>query len=514
MQIATLTRFAAITIVTLTAITVTLLVGMRTTLQEELAILRTEAEFRQLGNDLAAASDLLTREARYYSVGGDRTHYDAFWREVNETRTRDNVVARLRELGAPPEELALIEEAKANSDALIATESAAFAAVADGDFERARSLMFGPAYDRDKEIIMAPIRDFEERMNSRLLGEVAEAREEVNRALFLTTGTVLAYVIVTLSLLFLLFIRRVTVPLTRITDALDDVAAGEPDIAIPYTDGKDEIGSLAKAAAAFKSTLEQNRELARALIEHRDHLEDEVAARTTALTDANTELAEFAYRTSHDLRAPIVSSARLLSVVEESIRDEDPQEALTSLGYARTALDRLDKLLQDILALVKVERLEEDAEWIRLDDVLREALQRASHLEGFERLSVELDLGHDDPLLLKRSRLEVVTDNLISNAVKYQNPEQPSPHLRIETREDEAGVHVIVRDNGLGIPVEQQDKVFGMFKRFHPRTSFGSGLGLYLVKKSAEVLGGTMSFEDLGDGSLFRLTLGPPGEAT
>src|SRR5689334_20498138 len=69
-----------------------------------------QAEFRQLGLDLAAASDFLTNEARRYAVFGDKRHFDAYWQEVKETKTRDRVVGRLRELGAPQAELELIEK--------------------------------------------------------------------------------------------------------------------------------------------------------------------------------------------------------------------------------------------------------------------------------------------------------------------------------------------------------------------------------------------------------------------
>ena len=71
-----------------------------------------EAEFKQLGIELATASDYLTNEARRYVQFGDKAPYDNYWKEVNETKTRDHVVARLTELKAPQKELDLIEKAK------------------------------------------------------------------------------------------------------------------------------------------------------------------------------------------------------------------------------------------------------------------------------------------------------------------------------------------------------------------------------------------------------------------
>ena len=134
------------------------------------------AEFRQLGLDLADASDFLTNEARRYAVTGSQVHFDNYWREVKETKTRDRVVGRLTELGAPAAELEFIEEAKRNSDALIATEDQAMQAVAAGDLARARELMFGEQYDKDKAIIVEPLSRFQQMMNDRAAAESAAAR--------------------------------------------------------------------------------------------------------------------------------------------------------------------------------------------------------------------------------------------------------------------------------------------------------------------------------------------------
>src|SRR5690606_37344989 len=120
-----------ITWVSATAFAVmTLLLGGATlfngaAIQREREATALQAEFKQLGLDLAAASDLLTRDVRLYAVSTDPAHLDAYWREIDVTKTRDRIVNRLRELGAPEEELDLVALAKANSDALVDTETRA-----------------------------------------------------------------------------------------------------------------------------------------------------------------------------------------------------------------------------------------------------------------------------------------------------------------------------------------------------------------------------------------------------
>ena len=122
-----------------------------------------EAEVRRLVGELAAASDYLTDQMRRYAISGDVVFKDNYWREVNETKTRDRVIERLTALNVPKEHFALAEEAKRNSDALIKTESEAEKAALEGNFSLAQGLMFGAQYDNDKRAIMKPLGIFQEK---------------------------------------------------------------------------------------------------------------------------------------------------------------------------------------------------------------------------------------------------------------------------------------------------------------------------------------------------------------
>ena len=96
---------------------------------------------------------------------------------------------------------------------------------------------------------------------------------------------------------------------------------------------------------------------------------------------------------------------------------------------------------------------------------------------------------------------------MLSNAIKYQDINKTHSFIKITSYQEQNHVVFEVRDNGLGVPKNQQENMFKMFKRFHPRTSFGSGLGLYMMKKSADVLKGNIYYKDTGDGSVFKLKL-------
>jgi methyl-accepting chemotaxis protein len=224
-----------------------------------------QAEFRQLGQDLADASDLLTNEARRYTIFGDRRHHDAYWREVRETRTRDRVVARLRALGAPAEELALIERAKQNSDALVRTEEEAMAAVAAGNFEAARRLMFDAAYDRNKAVIMEPIAEFQRLMNARTQREAAAAQATARRMALVAQLAVGAMALGFAAVMYLVFSRRVVRPVIALSGAVARLAeGGRLGLEVPGAERRDEIGDLARAVQVLKENGEARLRLEKA----------------------------------------------------------------------------------------------------------------------------------------------------------------------------------------------------------------------------------------------------------
>jgi len=211
-----------------------------------------QAEFKQLGDDLGNASDYLTNEARRYVQFGDKEHYDNYWREVKETKTRDRVVARLKELGAPQRELDLIELAKKNSDALIKTEDDAMKAVEAKDFGTARRLMFDAEYDKNKAVIVDPLAKFRGMMNGRAERETAELRASADNFLLANHILLAVTAVVTLAFFYLVVIRGMMRPLGFMTEAMTRLAEGDRAVVVPFFQHSGEIGAMAKAVQVFK----------------------------------------------------------------------------------------------------------------------------------------------------------------------------------------------------------------------------------------------------------------------
>ena len=226
-----------------------------------------------------------------------------------------------------------------------------------------------------------------------------------------------------------------------------------------------------------------------------------------ALVEANTELEEFAYRTSHDLKSPLVSSIALLDVTEVAIKSNNTDQAVQSIKLVKTSLQKLEKLVEDILSLTKTKKEEIVPQIVDVAELIDTTLAQLNHMDNFERIQIQKNFDFDGTLVTQTARFRHIIQNLISNAIKYQDLKKEQPFVKISTRSKNETFILDIEDNGIGIPHEKQDKMFEMFQRFHPRVSFGSGLGLYMVKKSADLLGGYVSYKDTNDGSLFTLTI-------
>lgn len=252
MRIAVITKVSLGTTIVLSLLTAVCIWQENRLVDAERQALLRQAEFRQLGYDLANASDYLTNEARRYSIAGDKTHFDNYWREVKETRTRDKVVERLKELGAPADELDLIEQSKANSDGLIKTEAAAMDAVAAKDFEKARNLMFGADYDTAKAKIVSLVTAFQDKMNGRAAHEVAEARSGAETVTFIVNGMVALTALIFLGMLYFVFGQRTVKPIVALRGAVARLADRDYAVEVPFTQRQDEIGDMAQAIIVFK----------------------------------------------------------------------------------------------------------------------------------------------------------------------------------------------------------------------------------------------------------------------
>jgi len=228
---------------------------------------------------------------------------------------------------------------------------------------------------------------------------------------------------------------------------------------------------------------------------------------TRELEVANRELEEFAYRTSHDLRSPIASSRGLLTVALDALEGANPELARDAVARVHANMLRLESLIEDIHSLTRIRKFREEAVQIDVEAAVREVLLSLDNMPNFDRVRISTDLPAPQLIRTRPTRLTIILSNLISNGIKYADFDKADPFLSIRGRLRERRYLLEVEDNGIGIPADKRERVFGMFERFHPRKSVGSGLGLYILHNTVEMLGGTVRYEPMAAGTRFQVEL-------
>jgi signal transduction histidine kinase len=212
---------------------------------------------------------------------------------------------------------------------------------------------------------------------------------------------------------------------------------------------------------------------------------EQLQIKNIELRKINLELDQFAYRTSHDLKAPVSSMKGLIKVAELSSSRE---EIAHCHSLMKDRLAHLEELIRDILDLSKNARTEVDYRSIDVHEVVQQLVRtHISEHDGRVDLQVEGKAGfhaYTDP-----TRFKMVIGNLLSNALHYADLSKPKPFIKVKFWDDQYFFFISIKDNGVGIDEKYQEKIFDMFFRV-AETSIGSGLGLYIVKETTEKMNG------------------------
>jgi PAS domain S-box-containing protein len=224
------------------------------------------------------------------------------------------------------------------------------------------------------------------------------------------------------------------------------------------------------------------------------------------LNRSNEELGQFAYIASHDLQEPLRMVASYTQLLSRRYKGKLDADADEFIAFAVDGASRMQRLIQDLLAYSRVGTKGKDLSETSSEEALREAL---INLRG--AIAESGALVTHDPLpsvLADEMQLIQLFQNLVGNAIKYQNPGVPRVHISTARNGDEKWIFS-VKDNGLGIDQQYFEKIFGMFQRLHKREEFaGTGIGLAICKKIVERHGSSISVESqLGQGSTFRFAL-------
>ncbi|MFH1672231.1 MAG: PAS domain S-box protein [Pseudomonadota bacterium] len=243
------------------------------------------------------------------------------------------------------------------------------------------------------------------------------------------------------------------------------------------------------------------------LRKHREQLEELVTERTAELQEANSELEAFSSSVSHDLRAPL----RAMQGFAQALM-EDYAEKLNTVGkdYGHRIVDaaqRMETLIEDLLTYSRLSRAEIRLAPIGLESIVEEVLTQCQGEIKEKKAEITVDkplpqvAGHHATLVQSVA-------NLVGNAVKFVAPEiQPRVHIYAEERDKY--IRLLVKDNGIGIEPEHQERIFRVFERLHGIETYpGTGIGLAIVRKGITRMGGKCGVESTPDkGSAFWVEL-------
>ena len=269
---------------------------------------------------------------------------------------------------------------------------------------------------------------------------------------------------------------------------------------------------LAQARQRLHQEVEERTKTAVEISMLNQALEDknrELESRTAELQDTVQELERYSYSISHDMRAPLRAMKGYADVLIEEASATLNEEQRMFLHKISSASQRLDRLIEDVLSYSLLSRSKFNLKSVDADALIREIIEQ---YPGFQPPEVDIRIEGKLPVVwANEATLTQCISNLLGNAIKFvPKGTQPKIVIRADARDKETTLWI--EDNGIGIDGHDLDRIFGIFVKVHSPNSYaGTGIGLSIVRRAAEKMGGQVGVEStLGQGSRFWLKLKTP----
>jgi len=250
-------------------------------------------------------------------------------------------------------------------------------------------------------------------------------------------------------------------------------------------------------------------------LHHRDQVErdrqTELRALIGELEMKNAELERYTYTVSHDLKSPLVTIRGFLGYIEDHAAGGRMESLREDMARVVGATERMRRLLDELLHLSRIGRVGNPPEDVAVATVVEEAVALARG--RLDVGGIDVEIAPDLPTVrADRPRLLELVQNLLENAILFMG-DTTAPRIRVGWRRTEAAPVIFVEDNGIGIDPAHHERVFGLFDKLDPATD-GTGVGLALARRIAEVHGGRIWIESEGPGRgctvCFTLPAVPP----
>ncbi len=387
-------------------------------------------------------------------------------------------------------------------------------------------------YNRIRETVQ----ENRQRYHAEIVQAFTEERFNFKKLMFMI-GSATIISILLLGWISLRLTRSITSPLEEVISVANKVAAGDFDVEVQVRSRTttDEIGILQNAFKKMVREIEHLIQLKDAALreiqKHQDRLEELVSWRTAELESANrllqreidvrmkieaeqkqlvreleevnSELRDFAYIVSHDLKAPLRGISSLSGWLLQDYEENLDEKGRELLGLLDSRVKRMHKFIDGVLQYSRVGRIREEIVTIDLNQSIRDVIDLIAPPEN-----IKIAIVDELPTIrIEKTRFEQVFQNLLSNAVKYMDKTEGV--ISIGCTADDTLWKFSVTDNGPGIDKKHFQRIFKIFQTLQARDEYEStGIGLTLVKKIVEMYGGTIWVESqVGEGSTFIFTL-------
>jgi signal transduction histidine kinase len=273
-----------------------------------------------------------------------------------------------------------------------------------------------------------------------------------------------------------------------------------------------------KRAKEIETAYKKLQNLQSVLRKANESLEEKVKNRTKALQktnlelqQVNTELKDFAYIVSHDLKAPLRAISSLTEWIIEDYEESFDEDGKEQLSLLKSRVTRMYQLLEGILRYSRIGRGQEEKEVLDLNELVSEVISALLPVEGF-KISI---IGDLPPIFADKTKIYQVFQNIISNAIKYNDKPIGEVKIWCETNEENGLHYFTIEDNGKGIPEEDFERVFKIFQTLEAdkNSAENTGVGLTLVQKIIKKYGGKIFVSSkVGESTAFTFSLPPVAE--
>ncbi|MEV4273130.1 sensor histidine kinase [Micromonospora aurantiaca (nom. illeg.)] len=449
-------------------------------------------------------SVLLDQETsvRGYAVNGDRSDLEPYQEGV---KREQSLVTSIRDLSADYPDvrrsLDVVEQQTAQWRAQVAEP---VITTVERDGAEAGQALITDATRQQFDGIRASVNTLQD--------EILTVREETADRVNSTSNTLVvlliiaALVVTAAGVVMLLSLDRILIrPLAALVSQVREVADGDYRHHIEGS-GPPEFRRLAEDIDQMRMKIARELDEVREARERIEWVNSQLQKQAEELTRSNRDLEQFAYVASHDLQEPLRKVASFCQLLQRRYAGQLDERADQYIAFAVDGAQRMQRLINDLLAFSRIGRLTTGFTEVDLNKVMGDVAGQTE--AALQYADAELTWGEMPTIRGEEPLLTNLLVNLVSNSVKFRRPDVPAK-VHVSARLVDGEWEISCRDNGIGIEPEFADKIFVIFQRLHSKDAYpGTGIGLAIVKKIVEYHGGRVWVDtDADEGTTIRFTL-------